>query len=441
MRLHRCRPALGLILMALLISSCAPALAPPAHIDLPAQDAAAYLAPSWRVKPAAQAAMLAEFEKEYFKPWRQPDPPIGLAAAQADFTKFQLEPGLGENLLPRTPDWASRLEANAALAGYPNAAWQGLTLHWVNLRLMPSHRPSLSEAKRPGALSFDRLQQSLLPPNLPVTVHHITRDRAWLLVQTPIAWGWLPARSAARLTPRQAALWMNSPRLVFLRDEVAVTGPRERFLFKAGIGCLFPTAGKGRIRAAVGDAYGNARLIEAAYPQGATKPHPIPFTSNNLTRQVNRMLDAPYGWGGMYGNRDCSAALQDLFRPFGLWLPRNSRDQARAGHFIDLAGKSAFEKEAIISRRGIPGLSLVWLPGHIMLYVGSRGDEPLVFHNVWGLRTWSLLSGEGRAILGRGVITTLRPGEDLPSLDRPGALLVNRVEGLTLLVEQGDLGP
>ena len=38
----------------------------------------------------------------------------------------------------------------------------------------------------------------------------------------------------------------------------------------------------------------------------------------------------------MYQERDCSSTLRDLFTPFGLWLPRNSGQQAGEGIYISL---------------------------------------------------------------------------------------------------------
>ena len=32
--------------------------------------------------------------------------------------------------------------------------------------------------------------------------------------------------------------------------------------------------------------------------------------------------------GGLYNNRDCSSMIKDLYSPFGIWFPRNSKSQA-----------------------------------------------------------------------------------------------------------------
>jgi hypothetical protein len=76
------------------------------------------------------------------------------------------------------------------------------------------------------------------------------------------------------------------------------------------------------------------------------------------------------------------------------------------------------------------------MPGHVMLYLGAPDGEPLVLHSAWGVRTWSLWSGEGRALISRTAITTLRPGRELP---QAAASLLERVEALVFLVPPQDL--
>ena len=71
------------------------------------------------------------------------------------------------------------------------------------------------------------------------------------------------------------------------------------------------------------------------------------------------------------------------------------------------------------------------MPGHIMLYIGQRRGHPLVFHNMWGVRTRN--SGRpGRHIVGKAVITTLAPGMELPDHDGVPA---GRITGLTIIGE------
>jgi hypothetical protein len=143
-----------------------------------------------------------------------------------------------------------------------------------------------------------------------------------------------------------------------------------------------------------------------------------------------------YGWGGLYENRDCSALIQDLFAGFGLPLPRNSKDQADAGENISLEGLSGPEKQAMIRTQGIPLQTLLYMPGHIMLYLGPdpASDQPVICHAMWGITTRPPLSTHtGRLVVGRTVITTLAPGKEQFPLVQPQDLLVEKLTRMVLL--------
>ena len=67
-----------------------------------------------------------------------------------------------------------------------------------------------------------------------------------------------------------------------------------------------------------------------------------------------------------------------------------------------------------------------------MLYIGQKDGEPLVFHNVWGIKTLEDNGEYGRFIIGRAVITTLEPGAELPNFVREKNILA-KVEGMVLV--------
>jgi len=162
---------------------------------------------------------------------------------------------------------------------------------------------------------------------------------------------------------------------------------------------------------------------------------PWTLTPEHLAALANEFVGEPYGWGGQHGRRDCSSMIRDLFAPFGIWLPRHSADQAlEGGWFVDLAGKSREEKENAIVTRGVPYLTLLWLKGHIMLYVGAPEGRPLVFHNFWSVRTTNLLGIRGKKIVGQTAITTLHPGWEFQPPGSSDGNLLDALQGMTFLV-------
>ncbi|MDD4997876.1 MAG: NlpC/P60 family protein, partial [Syntrophales bacterium] len=167
---------------------------------------------------------------------------------------------------------------------------------------------------------------------------------------------------------------------------------------------------------------------------------PLTLTARNMARLARELVGEPYGWGGLAGNRDCSALVRDLFVPFGLWLPRNSSDQAGAGKFIGFQNLAPAEKEALILRWGVPWRTLLWLPGHIMLYIGARDGKPLIFHNFWSVRARDAAGKRSKLIVGRAAITTLRPGGELFNLNVQGTDLLRGLGGMILVGESPENG-
>ena len=86
----------------------------------------------------------------------------------------------------------------------------------------------------------------------------------------------------------------------------------------------------------------------------------------------------------------------------------------KAGEFISLENLDVNQKEKQLIEHGIPGLSLIRLPGHIMLYVGTKEDKAYAFHSLWGLKTKADDTTHfGRAILGQAAITPFDSGSKL----------------------------
>jgi cell wall-associated NlpC family hydrolase len=162
---------------------------------------------------------------------------------------------------------------------------------------------------------------------------------------------------------------------------------------------------------------------------------PIDFNMENIKLISSELIGQKYGWGGLYGHRDCSAMTKDFYAPFGIFLQRNSGDQKNDGIYMDIKKMDKKSKKQYILDNAIPWTTLVYMKGHIMIYIGSQNDEPLVFHNVWGIRTLQDDGSTGRFVVGQAVVSTLEMGKDLPNVVE-NSLLIDRVEGITLIAPQ-----
>jgi hypothetical protein len=265
-----------------------------------------------------------------------------------------------------------------------------------------------------------------LPVGTPLYICHVSQDARWLLVESPATAGWLPARDVARVDEGFQEAWQAAPLAALVRDNVELGRAR------GDIGTLLPLAGA----APSGLGHSLSVYLPAPGPEGqavmtprllepdAAARIPLRLTPRQVAVVGNRMMGQAYGWGGLDGKRDCSALTRDLLAPFGLYLPRNSASQARLGRGVPLSNLPGAEKERRIVAEGVPFRTLLWLPGHIGLYIGQYEGRAMMFHNMWGLRIRDDDGGcTGRAVVGKAVVTSLRAGVERPDLCAPGGFL------------------
>jgi hypothetical protein len=434
-------------LAILLLAGCAGPSVPQGEIadllHLP-QDAWRYVNPaaadSPLLNPEQQQEAAQRFLERHFGPWRDGRRPLPAEKAFAPLHALAERRVYGANLLPYPDKEKTRLAVLCDESGYPSLALRAVTVRPADLRSLPTLRPGFADPRKAGeGFPFDYFQYSLIRPNTPVLITHRSADGAWFFVETPVVAGWLPAQDVALVDEDFIARFRTGRYLAVVDEKAPLRDASGMFRQQASIGALLPLAGrKGqdwRVLTAAVDADGQAVIREALLPVGAADSWPLPATPRTLATLINRLLDQPYGWGGLYGDRDCSATLQDLFAPVGIGLPRNSASQIRTGRFIPFDGLAPEEKEQTLLARGVPFMTLVGSEGHILLYLGRRDERAVVLHTLWGIRTRTRHGVDGRHLIGRTVITTLQPGLELPDLALPEGDRLRAVTGICLLGE------
>lgn len=421
----------------------------PADLTSIPQNAEACLHPETAdrplISPAAAMRWHAAFRKKHFAPWHREEPTTSREMAFRGIERFLSEPIFGENKLPRSKEWIDAFRRSTAMESYPNTKRKAIAVTNSSLRLLPTFEPVFYDFDLPGeGYPFDHLQVSAVWGGTPLFLAHTAADGSWVLAETPFAAGWMPIEDIAFVDEAFMRAYETERLAALIQDRVPLTGTDSGFRFMGRLGTVLPLEAEDEdtlhVLLPVSDTNRRAVLIRAKGSRENAGVMPVPATPRNIAALINQLLGRPYGWGGLYGNRDCSATLKDLFTPFSIWLPRNSPRQAAAGLFIPLHNLDLPDKERLIREKGIPFLSLLWMPGHIMLYLGESRGSPLVFHNTWGIKTKSPQGKEGRHIIGRAVITTLQPGIELPDILLPQGNLLYRIEGMTLLIPAENAG-
>ena len=382
------------------------------------------------IAAACRGQLLEEFYRRFYAPWNSPVPVLDPAEVVTFMKKEARAGGYGVNERRVAPKQLQELLDNCALASFPTRNEAAIAVAPGHLRGLPTGLPLY---EHPDSGPFDTLSYPQVKLNEPLKVLHASRDGVWLFVETGYSNGWIEARDVALVDRAFIDAWKWGPHLVIVRDFASVKDGTGGGAFRSKIGTILPlsrvVAGEWEVRVASSGEGGKAEVRTSRLPLAAAAPFPLAFDRENIALIGDQLLGQPYGWGESYDLRDCSALLRDFFLSFGIWMPRTSGDQiVSLGPRTELARLSPARKAELIREHGIPFLTLIHKPGHIMLYVGEdAGGRPLVFQDAWSIRVRDG-GGDRQQIIGLSAITTLEPGRELGLV--PGSSLLERATDL-----------
>jgi len=308
----------------------------------------------------------------------------------------------------------------------------GLIVKRTDIRFFPTHEIIIGS---PTNSEFDQIQHSTVPPGSLIGVYHFSKDNLWAYVQTKFVRGWVWAKDLAIAKEKMEAVGYDEVtiRLVITGDFINVYYDlsHQQIAFTVQMGTSFPIIALPEQTKEMKNDYiikipfreidGELTFREGYIPIGKDVISGfLPYTQENLARQAFKMLHQPYGWGEMFGARDCSRFIMDLFSTSGILMPRNSKFQARMGiNLGQTASMTSKEKEKILDQ-AMPFATLLRLPGHIMLYLGKDHGRYYAIHNIWGIQKTGEL-GPVLEKIGRVVVSDLSLGSSGPNgslLDR-----------------------
>lgn len=459
-------PVLRMLAMALALAALPGLARDPARTapaSMPAMPASgvigvedAYFSPGFwiaRTQAANRALMApAAIDARNARLLRDDDSMHDLSALPASLTRAQVA-GWIEGLAtpPAKPLWdeagkpvpKASLDAivgNRAMEAIPanQATRYGMAVQRAALRAFPT---ALRVFSSDDDADIDRFQESALFPGDPVAIAHASADGQWLFVVSPRYAAWVEARAIAsgdratvlayaQRTPYRVITGAK-PRTVFTREEPRVSEVQLDMgvrIPQAGAPLDEPVNGQHPYSAWILDlpvrnADGGLGFAPALLQKNAdSAPGYLPLTRANIIRQAFKFLGERYGWGHSYNGRDCSGFVSEVYRSMGVQLPRNTSDQAVSPVFARThfeAGDSRAKRMAAVAALDVG--DLIYIPGHVMMFVGRIDGMPYVIHDTNGGSTLGA-DGELHSMHLNGVSLTpllpLRFGKDHDYVDR-----------------------
>ncbi len=327
-----------------------------------------------------------------------------------------------ENFQEKTPEWIYSMQQNINLDTIDMKFFQrqnrAIAINNTSARALPDDAPDFFHTSIPGqGFPFDNLQCSAIWAGTPLYVLSITHDKAWSLVLTPDGYSaWVKSQDIAYTSPSFIKQWQEHAKkglVAITKAGLSILNDKSQFQFTGYIGAVFPLATKTEeqlsILIPVKNAHGWANIKTAIVKNSDAVEMPLPMSKKNMASILKQLQNRPYGWGGVFFHNDCSQEMKSIFAPFGIWLPRNSAQQAKLSTSVDLSSRSIDERLDYLRFQGHPLLTLIYIGGHVMLYVGNHDTEnglntPITYQNVWGL---SPKSKDKRYIIGRAVFFPL----------------------------------
>lgn len=292
----------------------------------------------------------------------------------------------------------------------------GFITRTADERVLPT---MLALNAQPGDVDFDELQNSSLEIGTPVAVLYATQDGRWLLVHDTFASGWVEAERVA-LVP-QAELKAHLKHKTFAivvapKADVYLDNKMTKHLAAVKMGTRFAlknSAGQvAEILLPERQADGTAHIVSGFIAREDVSLGYLPYTIRAVYRQSFKMLHTPYGWGDMYGEQDCSRFLQMIFASFGIDLPRNSASQAKIGRSVaEFKPNLPMDKKIAAILTSSPGLTLLQMKGHIMLYLGEVNGQPFVIHDIWAYHEKGPDGKDRLRLLNRVTVSDLELGK------------------------------
>lgn len=285
----------------------------------------------------------------------------------------------------------------------------GVAVRAASIRAIPTDVKMLEEK---DDVEFDQLQFTQIKLWTPVGIFHESSDGKWFYVQAPYVRGWVKSKDVAVFESRDdVQKYLRPGRFLVVTGEscrIFRDSDLKEMIYRASMGTILPVVrssektGKSE-KDSAGEQKsgpytvwmpfqkddGRAGLMKAYVSRKSDVMKTFPtYSQANILRQAFKLLGARYGWGGMYNGRDCSGFVHDVFLSLGVDFPRDSKQQAMVGTqlgfftpFQDDANKTAALKSAR------PGLTLIKMPHHQMMYLGTVNAQYYVIHSTWAERT------------------------------------------------------
>jgi cell wall-associated NlpC family hydrolase len=282
----------------------------------------------------------------------------------------------------------------------------GILCRRANIRALPAETTFASE-KESG--DQDLLQLTALSCGSAVVILAESRDQKWYYIQAKLMQGWVKKNNIALTDSLESAQsYLNTDSFLIVSGSRIETEPTpfepetaNRFF---QMGDKIPLVEQEAVLENIPENHPHAQSSLGNYlvwlpskdrdnklkykkaviaGSNDVQAGYLKLNRENIINQAFKMLGDRYDWGGKYQRRDCSRFIMDIYRAFGIELPRNADLQELLSPFENHIFSGALEKRKAILNKLEAG-DIIHMPGHIMLYLGKDQNKNFLVHAASG---------------------------------------------------------
>lgn len=253
---------------------------------------------------------------------------------------------------------------------------------------------------------IDRFQETGVFPGMPLAILHTSTDGKWYLAQSYHYLAWVQAKDVA-IGPREEVLaFAEKEPFAIVAEAKVQTNFTPTFAPVSDVQLdmstrlpLLSAAETGHdvhgqnpfasytVQLPIRDANGDL----AFSPALIARHHDVhvgylPYTEANVINQAFKFLGERYGWGHDYNARDCTGFVLEVYRSMGIDMPRNSSQQGYGSYGETVVYDENSSNDEKLERLAAAKVGdLIYLPGHVVMYIGEIDGQPYVIHDVHGL--------------------------------------------------------
>ena len=236
---------------------------------------------------------------------------------------------------------------------------------------------------------LDSFQNATLETGMPVAVLHASKSGGWLYVKSEYSLGWVPSSNIAFGTAERirtasspkdfvvaithkTPVYSDANYRVWLTDlymgESLALEAKTGLAYRVSVPVRSPDGTVGMVRGWIkGDA-----PVNIGYQR---------YTQRNVITTFFRLLNRPYGWGGTDHERDCVGAVRDVYRTFGIFMPRWTTFELHStDHVIAFPADTPLEEKYRLLETCEPGITVCGFNWHVVLYLGKVDTTHYIIH-------------------------------------------------------------